>query len=256
VIERVMTSVRLRALDARDRFGKDSDPLVPPRRRQFVGQGDFAEVGDEFLAHFVELAGLRPTQRVLDVGCGIGRMARPLTGFLDPARGSYEGFDVNPDGIAWCQERYAGRHPNFRFHVADLFNGLYRPEGGQAAAEYRFPFADGEFDLVFATSVFTHLLERESDRYLAESARVLRPGGRLFATFFLLDDESRERLAAGDTWMTFEADTPEEAVAYDVAWLRERLDAHGLALETLRPGAWSGREDGLTFQDVTVAVHA
>jgi SAM-dependent methyltransferase len=266
VLRRAQTSLHLRALDVRDRLTGQADPLVPPRRRQFVGRGDFAATGDEFLAHFRDLAGLAPGDRVLDVGCGIGRMARPLAGFLDPATGSYEGFDVDRDGIGWARRHYARRHPNFRFQVADLFNRRYHPGGAHRAADYRFPYDDGGFDLVIATSVFTHLLEEEADHYLAESARVLAPGGRLFATFFVLDEAARRAIAAGEAGLQFldpgahvavlSEDLPEEAVAYDVAWIGERLTAHGLEQRTLRPGTWSGREDGLSFQDLVVAARA
>src|SRR4051812_23038714 len=97
---RLATSLKLRLQDLRER-----DPLVPPRRLQLVGEGDFAATGEEFLGHLVELCGLAPHERVLDVGCGIGRLARPLSRFLDE-RGSYAGFDVNAVGIGWCQARY------------------------------------------------------------------------------------------------------------------------------------------------------
>ena len=195
--ERLRDSLRLRALDARDRLSGRADRLVPPRRLDFVGHSDFAATGDEFLTYFVEMGGLQPGEAVLDVGCGIGRMARPLAGYLSEA-GSYDGFDVNRDGIGWCRRRYAGR-PNFRFQVADLYNRRYNPRGAHAAVEYRFPYDDARFDFVILTSVLTHLLEAEADHYLAETARVLRPGGRVFATFFLLDDDARDAIAARES---------------------------------------------------------
>lgn len=252
---RAVTALRLRAEDALDRARGRRDPLVPPRRRWgTVGQGDFVAVGDEFLGHLVELAGLEPASDVLDAGCGIGRIARPLAGFL--TTGSYAGFDVDRDAVAWCRARYPER---FRFDVADLRNARYNPHGAHEAASYAFPYDDDSFDVVVMTSVLTHLLEPEAARYLAESRRVLRPGGRLLATFFLLDDASRAALAAGRAAIAFrdpaattaiaDPEVPEEAVAYDERWVRERLD-----VERVEHGAWRGAHGtARSFQDIVVA---
>jgi hypothetical protein len=95
-------------------------------------------------------------------------------------------------------------------------------------------------------------------------ARVLRPGGRLLATLFLLDDEARRLQREGgaaiafrqEHWPTVVADPaePEAAVAYDEAWVRGRLADHGFELlEPVRRGTWSGRLGGAGFQDVIVA---
>ena len=260
--ERARDSARLRALDLRDRLSGRSGRLVPPRRLDFVGHSDFVATGDEFLSHFVSLAGLQPDQAVLDVGCGIGRMARPLAGYLG-ADGSYDGFDVNRDGIGWCRRRYRA-YANFRFQVADLYNRRYNPHGTHAAAEYPFPYEDGRFDLAILTSVLTHLLEAETEHYVAEVARVLKPGGRMLATFFLLDDDSRAAIAEGRSGMAFldadahvavvSEDVPEEAVAFDEGWVRECLMRHGLGVrEPVVRGTWSGRADGVSFQDIVVA---
>lgn len=47
------------------------DPLTPPKGRVFFGSGDFNQVGEEYFRYFVQLGGLEPHERVLDVGCGI-----------------------------------------------------------------------------------------------------------------------------------------------------------------------------------------
>ena len=254
--ERVRDSLKLRALDAKDRLSGRADRLVPPRRLDYAGHSDFVETGDEFMTYFVELGGLQPHHSVLDVGCGMGRMARPLVGYLDAA-GSYDGFDVNREGIGWCRRRYA-RHDNFRFQIADLYNRRYNPRGAHPASEYRFPYEDSSFELVIATSVLTHLLESEAEHYLEEMTRVLKPDGRALITFFLLNEESRRLIRDGLSALAFldpddhvsvlDADLPEEAVAYDEGWVRERVDAIDV-----RYGSWCGREDSTSFQDVVVA---
>src|SRR5580692_8694154 len=96
---------------------------VPPSERCFVGDGDFLAVGVEFLQWFVRVGGLTPEQRVLDLGCGIGRMALPLTQYLDG--GTYDGVDVAALGIDWCEANIAARYGNFRFQRLDLRHPLY-----------------------------------------------------------------------------------------------------------------------------------
>jgi SAM-dependent methyltransferase len=232
------------------------DPLIPPKRLQRYGRGDFAETGEAVLAQLIELAGLRPDDRVLDVGCGTGRIARPVVRHLDG--GSYEGIDVDRRAIGWCRRAYR-RHRNARFLQADIFHPRAHPGGAHLAAEYRFPYEDDDFDLVVATSVFPHLLEADARGYLAECARVLRPGGRLFATFFVLDEASRAAIAAGNATFAFlDADQhvavvseerPDEAVAYD----RELITEAFAGPVEVHPGAWRGIEDAPDLLDIVVA---
>jgi SAM-dependent methyltransferase len=270
LLERAATSLRLRALDLRDRVAGRGDPLVPPRRLHFVGHADsdFAGTGDEFLGHFVALGGLQRGDRVLDVGCGIGRMARPLAGFLDAAGGgAYDGFDINPGGIAWCREHYEREHPEFAFVVADIFNTAYNPGGTQAAADFTFPYDDGTFGFTLATSVFTHLVEDAAERYVAEAARTLRDGGTLFATWLLLDDDSRAAVRAGRAALPFrigaegsapevsaviDPAVPEDAIAFDRSWLAGTAARHGLTITAIHDGSWRGGA-GPTYQDIVVA---
>jgi SAM-dependent methyltransferase len=254
-VSRAARSLRLRAADLSDMALRRRDPLIPPRRLAgYVGDSDFAATGDEFLRHFRELGALRAHDRVLEIGCGIGRMARVLVPVLRPP-GSYDGFDVVDSGIAWCQERYRGTPAPFRFLHADLRNSAYNPGGALDPGTYRFPYADEAFDLVIATSLFTHLLPEAAAHYLAESARVLAPGGRVFTTWLLY---SAARPAPA-TFTEFDAATrvgdpgvPEGAVAYAQEWVTQRLADSRLSLDVLAHGTWSGLE-GPSFQDMVVA---
>jgi SAM-dependent methyltransferase len=262
VIGRAATSVKLRAADAADALRGRRDGLTPPRRlADYVGDSDFRATGDEFLHHFRQLADLRPTDRVLDIGCGIGRMARVLVPVLRPP-GAYDGFDIVPTGIAWCRAHYLDTPAPFRFVHADLRNARYNPGGRERAQDYRFPYEEDAFDLVLATSVFTHLLVPAAERYLAEAARVLASGGRLFATWFLLSGE--QRLSPPPPFRSNDATLPatiadpaipESKVAYDESWLRERLSQSGFRLRAVHRGSWSGRP-GLSQQDIAIADRA
>lgn len=173
--------------DALDRLrGKERPWYVPPRSMMFVGTGDFEEVGRRHASLIQSHTGLDAGGTLLDLGCGIGRMAVPLIPVLGP-EGRYEGFDVVPEAIRWCQAEITPRHPNFRFQLADVRNGRYNPRGRLAPENYRFPFPDTSFDVVIATSLFTHLRAAETANYLRESRRVLKDGGKLYATWFLTD---------------------------------------------------------------------
>jgi SAM-dependent methyltransferase len=260
VIDRAAASLRLRAADAADALRGRTDALTPPRRlRDFVGDSDFQATGEEFLGYFRALAGLQSHDRVLDVGCGIGRMARVLVPVLEPP-GSYDGFDIVARGITWCRLHYVDTPVPFRFHHADLRNAAYNPGGAQAAVDYRFPFADGSFDLVVATSLFTHVLAGVADRYLAEAARVLATGGRLFSTWMLLTADDRNgplprglsRTAPAAPTAVGDPAVPEAMVAYDESWLRQVADAHRLRVETIRRGSWPGRS-ATNYQDLVLA---
>lgn len=259
----------LRWLPTDFRRRRDEGPkagLMPPRRLSFVGRGDFERTGNEYLAHFQTLGGLQPGDRVLDMGCGIGRMAIPLMGYLDGS-GSYAGFDVGRAMIRWCQGEITARRPDFQFTWAPIYNQKYNPFGRVAGAEFRFPYEDGSFDFIFATSLFTHLVRAETEHYLRETARVLRPGGTCLLTFFLLDEHAEAEMAAGrasfdfrhpiEGGFTTDPSQPEEAIAFPAADLREMAAAAGLEIEEpIRFGLWSNHPDGPAGQDIVLARRA
>ena len=130
----------------------------------------FKQNSEEFFRLYVDLCGLKPDEQILDVGCGIGRKTIRLTQYLGDG-GAYEGIDIVKSGIDWCSERISRRYPRFRFQQIDVYNGYYNPGGRHKAAEYRFPYPDGSFDLVVLGSVFTHMLTDDTAHYLSEMAR-------------------------------------------------------------------------------------
>jgi|SRR5580698_8792244 len=240
-------------------LGRNKD-LVPPRWLNPIGDGDFEGTGEEFLNYFIRFGGLQPTHDILDVGCGIGRMARPFTKYL--TTGTYEGFDIVPTGIRWCQKHFTPRFPAFQFTFADIRNPEYNPNGTVTAAQYRFPYPDSHFDFAFLTSVFTHMLPQDVNHYLSELRRVFKPMGKCLATFFILNRESRQFMASGKSSLNFQYDLPgcwttnpelpEAAIGYEEQVLTSLLHANGLALDSIHYGRWCGRNVYLSYQDVVV----
>jgi ubiquinone/menaquinone biosynthesis C-methylase UbiE len=95
--------------------------------------------------------------RVLDFGCGAGRLSQALADHADEV----VGVDVSPPMVAVARELDpAGRCRFVLNETADLAC-----------------FADGQFDLVYSELVLQHLPAPVIDGYLAEFVRVLRPGG-------------------------------------------------------------------------------
>jgi ubiquinone/menaquinone biosynthesis C-methylase UbiE len=230
----------------------------------FVGAGDFKVIGEKLLGHFIEIAGLKPGDRVLDVGCGIGRLAVPLTGYLKDG-GSYEGIDIVPDGIRWCKKNITPQYPNFRFQLADVYNETYNPKGKYKASEYRFPYEEESFDFIFLTSVFTHMLRPEIENYLSEISRVLKKGGSCLITMFLLNEESLKFIELKQSPIDFrcnfagdrvnEIENPCDAVAYTETYTRELYEKNELEIsEPIYYGSWCGRKETLCYQDYIFSV--
>lgn len=129
--------------------------------RDAIG-GEYVAVGMLEYSLLLSL-GLADHHRVIDVGCGAGRLAYQLA-----ARPGlrYAGTDVVQDLLDYAQ-RVAGR-PDWSFQLA---------EGT------RIPGEDGSADFVCFFSVFTHLVHEQTFYYLQEAKRVLKPGGRIVFSF-------------------------------------------------------------------------
>jgi ubiquinone/menaquinone biosynthesis C-methylase UbiE len=249
-------------IDALDRL-KGRDDLTPPKSRIFVGDGDFRKIGQEFRRYFIDLAELQPNERVLDVGCGFGRMAVPLTNYLSPEV-EYWGFDIVREGIEWCQKHISSRFKNFHFQHFDVYNKSYNRKGRIQAKNFAFPFPDGSFDFVFLISVFTHMIPKDMDNYLSEIARVIKPGGGCLTTFFLLNDESIDLIRNGCSTLDFQykiegcltinENNPESAIAYREDDVLELFGKYGLkVVQPVHYGSWCQRTGFLSYQDILVA---
>jgi SAM-dependent methyltransferase len=145
----------------------NEEPPLPPEvlRLMVAGTDDAAwfraagKRGAGALAELLARAGvpLEANSRVLDFGCGCGRVIRHLRHLS----AELHGCDTNPVAIDWCADHL----PFARFAVNEL----------GAPLEY----GCESFDTVYAFSVFTHLPAPLQAHWMSELHRVLRPGGAL-----------------------------------------------------------------------------
>jgi SAM-dependent methyltransferase len=194
----------------------------------------------QLLEHF----GLQRSSQLLEIGCGIGRLAYELASFFDED-GRYTGFDIAPEPIAWLNEHYAPQLPGFRFDLVEVRNRSFKVTDGAAASEFRFPYPDAAFDMVCAFEVFMHLPLEGVRNYIDEIVRVLRPGGTAVLTFMAIWEHEvepvhggRPFVAVGDGVHTRFPDEEGVGMGYGVELIRKLFHDVGLEPVTEIEGTW------------------
>ncbi len=133
--------------------------------RAAVGSGDNWDAHGELQRDFLVSHGLKPSHRLLDIGCGTGRLARKVVPHLD--RGRYFGVDISAAAIlAACElsltEGWGELRPTF--WVGEI------PDAEVA----------GQFDFLWAFSVFIHLPQMLMESVMRRAAAVMGSGSRFF----------------------------------------------------------------------------
>lgn len=237
---------------------------IPTRLIDKTGGGadTWAGIAENHMRMYATYAPIEPGHDVLEVGCGVGRDAIPLSRLL--STGTYTGVDIMADCIAWCRDNIGARNPNFSFVESDIHSPDYNPAGTLKTTEFELPAADSSVDRIILQSVFTHLLEDEITHYLRQFRRVLRPGGLVCATCFLIDPETLAIAYEHDARYKFahahadgvrvqDPSNPRRTVGIEARALDRMLVNAGMALVgEVRRGYWSGRPSIGHFQDYLV----
>lgn len=162
---------------------------LPPNRLR-AGGAHFKDDNDYLVSalrevdRLVSLSGLNRASRLVDFGCGAGRLGIGIAERLGDIA-LYHGLDVQPESIRWAR-RQLGRTGRFKFIHIDNVNARYNPAG---VANSRIPLdGDATYDVFYAYSVFSHMRLPDVRAYLVEAARLLRPGGHAVFTAFVEDD--------------------------------------------------------------------
>lgn len=240
-------------------------PVPPAERNQSAPQGtEFLGLGLAMLSLMMR-EGLTPQSSLLDLGCGIGRLAIPATQYLDH-EGSYLGININLSAIAWCHENITQKYPKFEFAVLNARNYHYGHKaeyGQQPLSEASLPIqAERRFDAISMYSVFTHLLWGDVELYVRLFLSLLNPNGFALTTWFLINDNTRTGIESGRTRLDFDLSTSgptyllkggekySQAIAHDEHAILALAERSGLALK--REPEYAGWHIGHPGQDVLV----
>jgi ubiquinone/menaquinone biosynthesis C-methylase UbiE len=263
-VKRIVKTVVYSCIDAYQSAMGTRKPMTPPAMAALlIGGGNFQNIGKAFRLHLVKRTGLNKNSTVLEIGSGYGRVAVALTELICPP-GRYDGVEIVKKAVDWCSNEITPHFPNFRFHHADVSNPYARSENGQSASSYLLPFEDNTYDVVYLTSVFTHMRPGEIRAYLNEISRVLKPQGKCFITYYLINNFVEEQIASKRATQYFRYDfgdflsthkrTPEHAISVSESLIRRFYEEAGLVIdEPILYGSWAVGEQRFSYQDVIVA---
>lgn len=226
---------------------QDGVPLPPLELRSggehFVQDADYVRLAVRDVVTLQEVGGLDAGSRVLDWGCGAGRLAVGLH-LAGADFASYLGVDVQAPDVDWANEHLAT--DRMRFVRVDAPNERYNPAG---TAGHDLPAERGSVDVFFAYSVFSHLAADDTARYLDSLAEVLSPSGRAVVTAFTEPDvQAWQENPEGYGPIAW--DGPLHCVRYDEDFFADLAAASGLGMLQVRYG---GETDG---QSLLVLAHA
>lgn len=248
-------------IDLFNQITKTEDDPIPPKGKIFIGSGDFKKQGEHILDLVIKYTKLKPDGKILDIGCGIGRLAIPLTKYLTN-QGCYEGFDIVKMGIDWCTKNISKKYPNFHFMHIDLKNDLYNLKTDKKAKDFVFPYKQNYFDSIVLTSVFTHMMPSDVKQYLQQIKLVIKDNGYCLATFFIIDQKSTEAIKNKTAYFSFnhkyngyyllDTKVKEANVAYEIDYLYSMLEECGLRVDFISQGTWANGSNPIDFQDVVI----
>ena len=162
--------------------------VLPPGKyrmggKHFKDDAAFVKTAVRDVRRLERYAGLTAQSRLLDWGCGAGRLAVGVRAHYADQGGriaDYHGVDVQAELIDWANANLAA--PGYRFTCVDVSNERYNPDG---TPERTLAAEPGSVDVFYAYSVFSHMNDEDTPAYLGLIREALSPQGRAFVTCFV-----------------------------------------------------------------------
>lgn len=189
--------------------------------------------------------GYKDGARVLDVGCGQGRLPTGMLRIIGEAH--YTGLDVDRRSIAWCRKHIEQEHPSFVFSLLDVYNARYNRSGQKLNSSFRFPIAGNSVDIIYLYSVFSHTTEEDLRIYLQEFSRVLHHDGHMFFTTFVEENVPAVSINPPDYFFD-DYCGPLHVVRYDKEYLFRLLDKLGYVVTNFTHRTESDQQSAIYLQ--------
>jgi len=212
---------------------------LPPKNMRYCGasfrdDATFLSSSDSEAERLVNEFGLGDPSRILEIGCGPGRLPIGLIRRV-PGIESYHGVDIDQRAIDWCTRHITKKYDNFEFHTVNAQHDRYKPDGIVMDDRFSLPVPDDYFDLVYLHSVFANLIERDIKVYLRVFRTGLRPGGRVFLTAFIEPGVPSATINPDD--YVVESSGPLNLVRYDREHLLSLFETSGFTVDRFEHGS-------------------
>ena len=169
----------------------DKVSLPPLSLINNIGSFDYDHFKIEMKSDFEEIFKkfkINSHSKLLEIGCGCGKAAIPLSKIITD--GKYIGVDVNSESVGWLQNKFEN-NPCIEFELINPTNNYYQEDFAEHKInQFNLNIENETIDLVFGFSVFTHLIKRDIESYLAEFYRIVNEDGLLFLLVLLLTNFS------------------------------------------------------------------
>ena len=219
---------------------------------------------------YIRECGLKPSSKVLDYGCGLGRITYPLSEYL--IEGEYLGVDVVKDGIVFLRHAYRD-FPHFSFEHLNLRLSHYQlddvaPQGeindsGDEVRQVVIPALDQYFDFQISTSVFTHMQREDIEATLREIKRKMKPGSLCYNTWLIVDETAKIALREGkadrelpyeqDGMFFYDSSNVLMCTAYSIGVMQEIYRKGGHDIMAIHSGSWKDCDNGAIYQDIVIS---
>ncbi|HXX82107.1 MAG TPA: methyltransferase domain-containing protein [Thermodesulfovibrionales bacterium] len=137
-------------------------------------------------------------------------------------------------------KKFLSQTPNFYFTHVDVRKKLYNSDGKFSLKETLLPYPERMFDVIWAHSLFTHMIFDEMEHYIAEFSRIMKGNGTLYASYYLMNDVTAEGISkrtAGFDFtnrvgecFTFDTENPEEGVAQSESFVKRIYQKYGFSI--------------------------